>query len=87
MTWFSERRLDFIDFRLLTAGTIRRDHLMATFDVSQSQASADLAAFEREHPGAMRYDKSGKAYVPANGRYVSQRGIKRAKTLVFEIAG
>ncbi len=85
MTWFLERRLDFIDWRLLTAGAICRADIMAAFQVSEGQASADLAAFDRAHSGAMTYDKSVKRYVPFNATYRSQRGIKRSSPLVFTI--
>jgi hypothetical protein len=85
MTWATDRRLDYIDWRLLTAGAIRRSDIMRAFEVSEGQASADLAEFHRLYPEASRYDKSAKRYVPANGRYGSQRGIKRRVPLVFEI--
>jgi hypothetical protein len=74
-----------VDWRLLTAGSVRRKDIMAAFSISEAHASADIAAFDRTHPGVMRYDKSAKMYVPSNGRYVSQRGIKRSVPLVFEI--
>lgn len=87
MTWATDRRLDYIDWRLALHGSVRRQHLMETFGVSQAQASGDLAAFERMHPGAMRYDKSAKQYVPAGTRYRSQRrmdesNIRRAISIL-----
>ena len=84
-TWAVARRLDYIDWRLLTAGAIRRADIEAAFGVSQAQASADLGEFDRAHPGAMAYDRSAKQYVPADGRYVSRRGIKKRLPLMFEI--
>lgn len=74
MTYATDRRLDFIDWRLTVHGSIRRQHLMDAFQISQPQASADLTAFEAEHPGAMVYDKSAKQYVPGRNPYRSKRG-------------
>lgn len=87
MTWAADRRLDYIDWRLLTVGSIRREHIMRTFSVSAPQASGDLTAFQAAHPEAIRYDKSGKSYVPARMPYRSVRGhddpeVKRALTLL-----
>ncbi len=76
MTWFTDIRLDYIDWRLLNEGAINRSHIVTRFDISENQASIDLNAFDREHPGAMRYDKSAKQYVPANGRYRPVRGAR-----------
>jgi hypothetical protein len=67
-------RLIYIDWRLLTAGAIRRAHIAETFDVSEAQASVDLNEFIRLHPDVMRYDKTAKQYVPSNGRYRSVTG-------------
>jgi hypothetical protein len=85
MTWATDCRLDTIDWLLLMEGSVRRGDLMQIFGVSESQASKDLGEFDRAHPGAMRYDLRAKQYVPTNGRYVSQRGVKRARPLVFAI--
>ena len=74
MTWATDRRLDYIDWRLLTAGVICRSDIAETFGVSVQQASADLGDFCRAHPGVMKYDGSVKRYVPADGRYSSVRG-------------
>lgn len=87
MTWSVARRLDYIDWRLATKGNVNRSDLMRVFSVSMSQASLDLAAFEREHPGVLAYDKSAKYYTPAREPYRSQRGmddpnVKRALSLL-----
>jgi hypothetical protein len=71
MTWASDRRLDFIAWRLHHGGSIRRLDLMTAFEISMPQASADFAAFERLYPGAMVYDKSEK-------RYMAQGNTRRA---------
>jgi len=77
MTWATDRRLDYVDWRLLNHGSVQRSDIVRTFDVSPTQASVDLREFDRAHPGAMTYDNSAavRAYVPANGRYRSQRGM------------
>lgn len=73
MNWFAERRLDYIDFRLLEAGTIRREDLVRTFGVSTAQASMDLNKFLASYPNAMTYDKTAKRYV-ARSHYHTKRG-------------
>ena len=73
MTWASDRRLDFIDHCLALRGEVQRADIMRVFGVSEAQASQDISAFGREHPGAMSYDKSAKRYVPARSRYKRQR--------------
>lgn len=74
MTWAIARRLDYIDWHLVTAGEVQRADIMQQFGVSETIASGDLNEFLRLHPAAMAYDKSRKRYVPANGRYRSVRG-------------
>ncbi|OWY61847.1 hypothetical protein B7486_61595, partial [cyanobacterium TDX16] len=65
--WFAERRLDYIDFRLVTVGHIQRGDIMDTFGVSMPQASADLNRFIGLAPRAMAYDKTAKRYVARKG--------------------
>lgn len=43
-------------------GFINREHLMRKFAISQPQASADLAKFQRENPGEMVYNQTAKRY-------------------------
>lgn len=74
MTWAVERRLDYIDWRLLVCGEMRREDLVRTFGISMSQASNDIRKFIAAYPTAAAYDKNGKRYIPANGRYVTRRG-------------
>lgn len=73
MNWFAARRLDYIDFRLVTAGTVNRADIMLAFGVSMVQASADLTAFAVLYPGSLRYDKSAKCYTARPG-YRTLRG-------------
>jgi len=64
MRWAQEHRVAFIGYRLMTAGAVNRRDLIRKFGISQPQASTDLRRFDEKHPGAMRYDKSRKSYVP-----------------------
>lgn len=63
MRWSAKQRMAFISDRLGVVGKINRRDIMEHFEVSEPQASADFRTFEREHPGAMRYDSHAKAYV------------------------
>ncbi len=74
MTWFTERRLDFIDWRMAAHGSIRRADLIAMFEISVPQASTDLQEFMRLYPGAIVYDASARQYVPARRTYKPRRG-------------
>lgn len=85
--WGRERRLDYIDWRLLTFGELRRENLIAVFGISLAQASADISRFIGRHQGAMKYDGSDKRYVPVEKIYRSRRrmddpNIRRALTLL-----
>lgn len=75
VNWAAERRLDYIDFRLVTAGTVRRADIMRTFGVSLPQASGDLSHFMRLYRKALLYDKSAKQYVPRHEGYQTRRGF------------
>ena len=79
MTWAVEHRMDFVDWRLLMRGEVQRDDIRRVFGVSMSQASADLKAFLKLHPGAMVYDTVRKRYVPAKAPYKSRRGMDAMK--------
>jgi len=82
----ADQRQSYIDWRLLVHGSIRRGHIMTRFSVSEGQASADINAFLTAHPDAVSYDKSAKQYIPANGRYRSQRGWTPRKLAAWEAA-
>ncbi len=68
MRWCEQQRQDWIAETLRVFGFINREHLMRKFGISQPQASADLAAFQRAHPTAMTYDGSAKHYVAIRAR-------------------
>jgi predicted DNA-binding transcriptional regulator YafY len=61
--WGQERRLEFIDFRLLWDGRVNRSDLTAHFGISVPQASMDLARYQEVKPQNMRYDKQQKTYI------------------------
>ncbi|MAD00842.1 MAG: hypothetical protein CMK76_13330 [Pseudomonadales bacterium] len=61
--WGQDRRLEFIDFRLLWEGRLNRSDLTTFFRISIPQASLDLAAYQELAPGNMIYDRTQKTYV------------------------
>lgn len=65
LKWGVERRLEFIEFRLLWEGGVNRSDIVDTFDVSVPQASKDLALYQERAPDNVVYDKRGKRYVPS----------------------
>ena len=75
MTWASERRLDYIDWRLAVHGTVRRENIQQAFGLSQGQASGDLTAFRDLYPDAMWYDPAFKRYMPSAHPYCVRRGM------------
>jgi hypothetical protein len=60
--WGTERRLEFIDFRLRWERTVNRSDLVEFFRISPQQASADLARYAELGSGNLEYDKSLKTY-------------------------
>ena len=87
--WGQERRLEFIDFRLLWERKLNRSDLTSFFGISVPQASLDFATYQELAPENMAYDRTLKAYVagpdfkpvltnPDPGHYLNellQRGI------------
>jgi predicted DNA-binding transcriptional regulator YafY len=67
MRWSVEKRLEFIEFRLLWEGGINRADIMERFGVSVPQASKDLSLYEEKAPGNLFYDKRQKRYFAARG--------------------
>ncbi|SPP92644.1 MULTISPECIES: WYL domain-containing protein [Bradyrhizobium] len=64
--WGAEQRLEFIEFRLFWEGSVNRSDLKERFGVSIPQASADLAQYRERAPENLRYDSSGKRYLPSD---------------------
>ena len=63
LKWGVERRLEFIEFRLLWEGGVNRSHIIDMFDVSVPQASKDLALYQERAPLNVVYDKRSKRYI------------------------
>ncbi|CAG9243839.1 WYL domain-containing protein [Paraburkholderia caribensis] len=83
--WGTERRLEFIEFRVYWEGGVNRSELVDKFGVSVPQASADLSLYQELAPVNLVYDSSQKRYVagpefaprllsPKAERYLSQVG-------------
>lgn len=66
MNWAGERRLDFIEDRLVRHRRVNRGEITAYFGVSVVQASSDIQAYLRLNAD-VTYDKTAKCYVPARG--------------------
>lgn len=60
--WGPERRLEFIDFRLMWDGYLNRAQLVDFFGISTQQASADIAQYSEMAPNNLIYDRSKKTY-------------------------
>jgi hypothetical protein len=61
-----QRRLEFIDFRLLWSGRFNRQDLVDAFQISPQQASADIATYQERAPLNLEYDRTLKSYVRVN---------------------
>ncbi|MFC0305222.1 hypothetical protein ACFSTI_20505 [Rhizorhabdus histidinilytica] len=61
MTWFTERRLDWIEDRLFDYGRLNRDNLIQYFGISMPQASMDIQAYLALNADVI-YDKRAKHY-------------------------
>ncbi len=64
--WGQERRLEFIDFRLMWEGKVNRSDLIGFFQISMPQASLDLARYLELAPDNLTYDRTAKAYVASD---------------------
>ncbi len=63
LTWSVQRRLAFIEARLFWLGRVSRGEIVQRFEVSLSQASADIARYVALNPDGVDYDRSAKRYV------------------------
>ncbi len=66
LRWGVERRLEFIEFRLLWEGGINRADITDRFGVSVPQASKDLGLYQSLAPENITYNRSEKRYFAAN---------------------
>jgi len=60
--WGQDRRLEFIEFRLLWDGKINRGEVVDHFNISIQQASLDFAQYMFLAPDNMEYDRRDKVY-------------------------
>jgi predicted DNA-binding transcriptional regulator YafY len=63
MRWGTERRLEFIEFRVFWDGGVNRSDLTERFGVSVPQASTDLSLYQKLAPDNLVYDASEKRYI------------------------
>ena len=84
--WGAERRLEFIDFRLLWDRTVNRTELVEFFGISTQQASSDLATYQRLAPKNLEYDKSRKTYI-ATQEFKPMIVRDDAQTFLAQITG
>ncbi len=65
LRWGQRQRLAFIEARLFWDGALQRADILAKFDVSMVQVSADLALYRKLAPGNLAYDPRRKHFVAA----------------------
>jgi hypothetical protein len=63
LSWGTEQRLEFIEFRLFWEGELNRSDITERFAVSVPQASNDIAMYRDLAPANLEYDSSAKRYV------------------------
>jgi hypothetical protein len=61
-SYSARERLSFLERLAYWRGWVRRSDLVERFGVSVPQASADIAAYNKSNPRALRYDSSAKRY-------------------------
>ena len=89
--WGQARRLAFIDVRLQYDGRINRKDLIAFFNISVPQASADLALYQSMAPSNLEYDPRLRTYValptfdPQFGRSVATRYLDELSRLARRV--
>lgn len=65
LRWSIAQRLEFIEFRLVWEGRIKRSDIADRFGVTVQQATVDLGLYEQLAPGNIVYDRNAKRFVPA----------------------
>ncbi len=64
LRWSIAQRLEFIEFRLVWEGRVKRADVAERFNVSVQQASGDLGLYEARAPQNIAYDRNAKRFVP-----------------------
>jgi hypothetical protein len=80
-----DRRLEFIEFRLIWEGKINRSELVRFFGVSIQQASLDFARYLEVTEDNMEYDRSEKVY-RATRRFKPRFVVPQAQTYLNQLA-
>lgn len=62
-SWIQDRRLEFVDFRLLWEGRLNRSDLTSFFGISVPQASLDIARYLQLAPANATYDRRTRMYL------------------------
>lgn len=62
LPWVRRKRLEFIEFRLLWDGRVNRSDLTRGFEISEQQASLDIAAYDLLAASNLTYDVREKTY-------------------------
>lgn len=65
LRWSIAQRLEFIEFRLVWEGRIKRSDIADRFGVTVQQATVDLGLYEQVAPGNILYDRNAKRFVPS----------------------
>ena len=60
--WYFQHRQEWIAETIRVFGFINREHIERKFGLSTPQASLDLAAFQKNNPNAIIYNKTAKRY-------------------------
>jgi hypothetical protein len=84
--WSQDRRLEFIEFRLLWEGKINRSELAEFFGISIQQASLDFASYMVHAEANMEYDRSDKVY-RATPQFVPRFLNPDSQTFLNQVAG
>jgi predicted DNA-binding transcriptional regulator YafY len=84
--WGQDRRLEFIEFRLLWDGKINRGEVAEFFSISIQQASLDFAKYMELAPENMKYDRSEKVY-RASDEFKPVLVAPDTQTYLNELAG
>lgn len=83
--WGQERRVEFIEFRLLWEGRINRSELADFFGISIQQASLDFAKYMEVAEGNMEYDRREKVY-RTTSRFESRFMAPDTQTFLNQLA-
>lgn len=62
MRWAPQQRQEFITKQLAEKGDLQRADLVRAFGISMNQATADIAAYQRDRAGSIVYDGTTKRY-------------------------